>query len=125
MTKAARPVLYHGTSSFRLRTILREGVLRRSPVGHKAVSLTPEHPVAEYFARNAAFGDIHDHPGEDSTGVVLQLRLARVLRLRKFSDPVWGNGECDWEQEIACWDDVALTEDTLIAVLPVREESRR
>jgi hypothetical protein len=39
--------------------------------------------------------------------------------LSTFSDPYRGEGECDWENEIACWDDIEPLDEVLMAVEPV------
>jgi hypothetical protein len=66
----SRWILYHGTSTYRLKAIQRENHLRPEP-GTGKISLTTERSVAEYFACNAVFGDRHDHPDEESNPVVL------------------------------------------------------
>jgi hypothetical protein len=80
-------------------------------------------PGALYFACNAVFADRHDHPDDDCSAVILVLDgeglLAFNYNLVEFSDPVWGEGECDWENEIECWDDIEPLEEVLIAVEPV------
>lgn len=124
----AGSVLYHGTSTYRLTNILRENRLCRSSTGddHK-VSLTPDRAVAVYFADIAVFGDRHDHPDEDSHPVVVMLDGGGLDELQyemgKYSDPVWGESECDWEQEIACWDDIEPLDEVLIGIQPLREET--
>jgi hypothetical protein len=119
-------VLYHGTSSARLKGILEDDRLRRATVGDQKIALTTERSVAEYFACNAVFADKHDRPGEDSSAVVLTLDGEGLLALNydlvQCSDPVWGEGECDWENEIECWDDIEPLEEVLIAVEPVASE---
>jgi hypothetical protein len=111
--EGSRWVLYHGTSTARLKGILVEdGSLRRATVGDQKVALTTEKSVAEYFACNAVFADKHDHPNEESSAVVLVLNSEGLLALNynliPFSDPVWGDGECDWENEIECWTILSL-----------------
>jgi hypothetical protein len=119
-------ILYHGTSTARLRHILEEDCLRKANAGDQKVALTTEKSVAEYFACNAVFGDKHDRPNEESTGVVLVLDgeglYALNYNLVPFSDPYWGEGECDWENEIECWDDIEPLEEVLMAVEPVPPE---
>jgi hypothetical protein len=72
--------------------------------------------------RMQLFGDLHDRPNEESNGVVLVLDGEGLLVLNydlvQFCDPVWGEGECDWENEIECWDDIEPLEEVLIAVEP-------
>src|SRR5215467_9126924 len=108
--EAAPWVLYHGTSTLRLKRILEDGRLRRATVGDQKIALTTERSVAEYFACNAVFADRHDHPDEESSPVLLVLDGEGLVVLNynliPFSDPIWGDGECDWENEIECWDDI-------------------
>jgi hypothetical protein len=122
----SRWVLYHGTSTARLKHILEDGRLRRASIGDQKIALSPERSVAEYFACNAVFADKHDHPDEESSPVVLALDgeglLADNYNLVPFSDPCWGDGECDWENEIECWDDIEPLEEVLMAVEPVPPE---
>jgi hypothetical protein len=100
----SRWVLYHGTSTRRLHGIFKENLLLTSKAGDPTIALTTERSVAEYFACSAVFGDRHDYPNEESSGVVLALDgeelLARNCDLTEFSDPVWGEDECDWENEM-------------------------
>jgi RNA:NAD 2'-phosphotransferase (TPT1/KptA family) len=121
-----RWVLYHGTSSARLKRILEQDRLRRATVGDQKIALTTDRSVAEYSACNAVFADRHDRPSEDSSAVVLMLDAKGLLVLNyelvQFSDPVWGDGECDWENEIECWDDIEPLKEVLIAVEPVASE---
>lgn len=127
--EGSRWTLYHSTSTARLKRILADGRLRRATSGDQKIALTTERCVAEYFACNAVFADKHDHPDEESSPVVLVLDgeglLALNYSLLPFSDPVWGEGECDWENEIECWDDIEPLEEVLIAVEPVAPERYR
>jgi len=122
-------VLYHGTTTYRLRSILADDQLRRAAVGDQKIALTTERSVAEYFACNAVSADKHDHREEESSPVVLVLDgeglLALNYNLVPFSDPIWGEGECDWENEIECWDDIKPLDEVLIAVEPVPAERCR
>jgi hypothetical protein len=130
----SRWVLYHGTSTRRFKTILKEGILRTSNPGEPTIALTTERSVTEYFACNVVAGDRHDHPEDESSGTVLVLDAEWLLSLNYdlavFQDTIWGEGECDWENEIACWNDIELLDEVLIAVEPVaprrfREFTRR
>jgi hypothetical protein len=116
-------VLYHGTSTTRLKRIIEDGRLRRATRGDQKIPLTTQRSVAEYFACNAVFADKHDHPDKNASGVILMLDGEGLLALNydlvQFSDPVWGEGECDWENEIECWNDIEPLEEVLIAVEPV------
>jgi hypothetical protein len=124
--EASRWVLYHGTSTARLKRILAEGRLRRATIGDQKIALTTERSVAEYFACKSVFGDRHDRPNEESTGVVLVLDgeglLALNYDLAEFRDPIWGDGECDWENEIECRDDIDPLAEVLITTEPVPSE---
>jgi hypothetical protein len=108
------------TTTLRLKSILEENRLRRAPMGVKAVSLTVSKKVAEYFACNSLFGDRHDRPALESAPVVLvlngELMLAEEYELEYESDDCWGEGECDWENEIACWDDISPLSNVLLGV---------
>ena len=122
----SRWVLYHGTSTARLKRSLEDGRLRTSGTGDPKISLTTKRSVAEYWACHAVYGDRHDRPDEDSSEVVLVLDGEALLELdydlNAFNDPIWGEGECDWENEIACWDDIEPLEEVLMAVEPVPPE---
>jgi hypothetical protein len=119
-------ILYHGTSTYRLKSIQCENCLRVSQPGEPKVSLTTERRVAEYFACNMVFADRHDHPDEQSHPVILVLDgdgLDELLYdLEPFSDDIYGDGKCDWEKEIACWDDIDPLEEVLIGTDLVPEE---
>jgi hypothetical protein len=121
----SRWVLYYGTSSPRLKEINRDGCLRTSVQGDPKISLTTERCVAEYWACHAVFADHHDHPREESSPVDLVLNGERLLTddydLEECSDQIIlpDEGECDWENEIACWEDIDRTAEVLIAVEPV------
>jgi hypothetical protein len=124
--EGSRWVLYHGTSTARLKRILEDGRLRTSGTDNPKISLTTERSVAEYWAYLAVFGDRRNRPGEDSSEVVLVIDGEGLLELNydlsAFSDPIWGEGECDWENEIACWNDIEPLEEVLMAVEPVPPE---
>ena len=51
--------------------------------------------------------------------------LALNYDLAEFSDPIWGDGECDWEKEIECWDDIDPLDEVLIRVEPVPPQRYR
>jgi hypothetical protein len=125
----SRWVLYHGTSTARLKRILEDGRLRRATTGDQKIALTTERSVAEYFACNAVFADKHDRPDQESSPVVLVLDGAGLLadnyKLVPFSDPIWGDGECAWENDIECWDDIEPLEEVLMAVEPAPPERYR
>lgn len=102
--------LYHGTTEMRLENILAEDRLRVKTVGPRKLALTTERSVAEYFACNAKYDDWHRGSDSEGNPVVLTLDGEVLLRhaylLEGYSDPVWGEGKCSWENEIACWYDI-------------------
>jgi hypothetical protein len=124
--EGSRWVLYHGTSTARLKGILSDGRLRTSQPGDPKIALTTERSVAEYFACVAVFGDRRDRPAQESSGVVLVLDgeglIALNFDLWEFRDHIWGEGKCDWENEIACWDDIDPLDEVLLAVEPVASD---
>jgi hypothetical protein len=68
-------------------------------------------------------GDRHDHPDDESDPVVLTIDgehlQALLYQLNSYSDPVWGDCECDRENDIACWDNIDPLDEMLIEVAPV------
>ena len=44
-------MLYHGTSTARLKSILKDGRLSRQSIGEQKISLTTEQSVADYFSQ--------------------------------------------------------------------------
>jgi hypothetical protein len=121
-------VLYHGTSTRRLKSIIAEQRLRIPPCGVRKVSMTTNFSVAEYFAFLAVMGDWSEHPESASGGAVLGLdgdKLRRRHGLRRFKDPVWGKGECDWENEYACSSEIAPLRDVLLSIEHVPQKRLR
>jgi len=120
---ASRWILYHGTSSYRLNQILRDNRLLPSQSGPTKISLTPEPSVAEYFACNAVLGDEHDHPHVETEPVVLALNGESLVALMYDLEGYRGDGkECDWENEITCWNEIDPLDEVLIAVEPVPDD---
>ena len=122
--EGSRWVLYHGTTTYWLRSILKDGRLRRATVGDQKIALTTERSVAEYFSNVALHGDKHDHPSEESAALILVIDGEKLLalgyKLVPFCDTYHGPGKCDWENEIACWHrDIEHLDEVLIAVEPV------
>lgn len=115
--------LYQGTSTRRLKEIRRDNCLRISATGERKIALTTERSVADYFACNAVFGDLLAHPGEKSEPVLLiidgEARVADHYELEGYRDTIKGDGECDWENEIACWSDIDDLADVLLSIDPV------
>ena len=113
------PALCHGTSSERWASIQKDGVLRRASFGVQAVSMTDEVDVAAHFAEMAVVGDLSE--GVVSKPVILIIDAIRLLaegfKLEAFSDPIWGERQCDWERELLCWDDIPIK--FIVCALPV------
>lgn len=126
ITHPARWILFHGTSSCRLRKIQRENRLRVSPEGPPKVALTTERSVSDYFAWTAMYDDLYNHPGEESHPVVLALDgeklLARGYNLTSYCDLQEGQGMRDWENELGCWGDIEPLDEVLLKIRPVPEE---
>lgn len=103
------PILYHGTSKARFQKIMAEGALLCADVGVPVVCTSRSLKVAEYWASLAAQTDGREGRG-DGTGVVLALDWSALdgagFLLVNRSDPIWGDGECDWEEEVSCWSDI-------------------
>lgn len=119
----SRWILYHGTSSYRQTQILRDNRLNLAQSGDPKLSLTPERSVAEYFACNAVSGDLYDHPREASEPVLLVLDGEGLVALMYALEDYTGDGEeCDWENEIACWQPIDPLDEVLIDVEAVRPQ---
>lgn len=104
-------VLTHGTSSRRLELALASHTVRPSLTGHPLISFTTDPQVAIYFAHLATTCDREEYG--DAVPILLTMRLGDLRRvgvwLTHFSDTVWGDtGNCDWENEIACWNPIDL-----------------
>lgn len=106
--------LYHGTSSELWKAIKKEGLLKRAPTGDQCVSLTSDYKVARYFAEMSCKGDTGGSP------IILKVNV-EGLNAQPFSSGVWGEGECNWEEEIACWDDIPLSR---VELLPAAKAVR-
>ena len=119
-------ILYHGTSSYRLTSILRTNQLSLAQTGAPKISLTPERSVAEYFACNAVFGDRHDHPHSETEPLVLVLDGESLVALMYDLEAYRGDGKgCDWENEIACWHAIDPLDAVLIDIEPVPDDRAR
>lgn len=89
--------LYHGTTIKRWAAIQEAGEIMPARIGVKVVSMTTEREVADYFADNSA--------SFDKCGIVILAIDREALerdgyQFEEFSDPCWGEGECNWECEI-------------------------
>jgi hypothetical protein len=108
--------LFHGMSTPRWQSIQQDGFLRLPTVGDPKISLTPDRSVAEYWAELASISDKKEGRG-DGPGVILVLSHSALETsghwLTEFSDDVYGEGECDWEQEVACWSDIEIAQVTI------------
>ncbi len=107
-------LLFHGTSSELWKKIKKDKLLKRAPSGDQCVSLTSDYKVARYFAEMSCKGDAGGTP------VILKVN-AEGLNAQSFSSAVWGERECDWEAEIACWDDIPLSR---VELLPAAKAVR-
>lgn len=98
-------VLWHGTSLDRAAKIMRDGELRVARFGVEAVSMTDDPMVALYFAKLAADTD-------RGTPVILAIDAAQLradgFELEPFEDDVWGDGQCAWERETVCWQNIPV-----------------
>ena len=89
--------LYHGTSKWRLHAIMAENRLRGFSIDIPAVSTSDKIEPALYWANRTAWLDTSDP-------VLIRLNsdklLAKQYVLDRYSDPIFGEGKCDWESEI-------------------------
>jgi hypothetical protein len=118
--------LYHGTSARRFKLISSENRLRIAPCGVTVVSMSTKREVAEYFAENAVDGDEMDH-FDRSAPTILVLSGRKLLELnydlRAFSDPIRGDGECDWESEVCCVSDITPLREVLLRIAHMTDSS--
>src|SRR5262249_10865918 len=124
-------LLFHGTSSTRLKQILAENCLRRQGPGgppNPKVSFTPARQVAEYWGCMSALGDRdrcnRNRVPDGATAVPVFLVfdaevIAGRYKLVPYSDPFWGEGECDWEYELYSRRSIKPLDRVLLAVEPV------
>jgi hypothetical protein len=96
-------LLFHGTSKVRFDKILAENRLGTASCGDPAVCMTYELSPAEYWANLSAEVDT-------SVPIVIHLDVSALLKngyvLTPYSDPVWGEGKCDWECEVRTYQDI-------------------
>lgn len=118
-------ILFHGTSTRRWRRIQKDGLLRVAPVGLRVISMSEDPRVALHFAEMAVFGDRYDSPRCRTGPIILAVNakalLSKGYELVRLSDPVWGEGACDWELEVASRINVPLDfvmETNLTGILP-------
>jgi hypothetical protein len=133
--KTGRWVLYHGTSTLRLKCIQHTDRLRVAPSGSKVVSLTTDQSVAEYFACVAAAADKRRCPGDDRNGVVLQLDGEKLLeegyRLHCYAigtDDIkasakWDPADTHLENEIICAKDIIPLSEFLIGASDIKKST--
>lgn len=126
----ASTYLYHGTSIRAALRILQHGRILLPEYGNAVISTSPDRSVSEYWADLQAQCDEREAVGGragkmleaslGSRGAIFTLSrsglLAAGLRPTEFSDPCWGEGECDWEQEEAIDGEIPLTPDILVMV---------
>ena len=101
--------LYHGTNSLRYSQMLRDGAILPAPSGDQHVSLTTIEQVADYFASVASeWSD-----DKDTVKIILEFDrdelAAGGFDLQPFQSDVWGDGECEWECEVACQEEIPMT----------------
>jgi hypothetical protein len=81
--------------------------------------------VAEYFAL-AVDGD-EDHFDRSGAPTILVLSGRKPLELnydlRAFSDPIWGDGECNWESEVCCLSDITPLREVLVNIAHMTDSS--
>jgi hypothetical protein len=98
--------LYHGTTAKRLAKIEADGTIRIAPIGVAVVSMTATPEIAAFFAKVS-----NDY--DKSKPVILEIDDEALIRdgfvLEPFSDPIWGEGSCDWEQETICETDIPFS----------------
>ena len=101
--------LYHGTSSYYHEMIKADGVLRCAPHGDQHVSFSRDKSIAAKAAQTSV-DIVNSDFDANATPVILKTSSEALkgagLRHALFSSMVWGEGNCDHEQEIACYDDV-------------------
>jgi hypothetical protein len=129
-------ILYHGTSTARFKSILAENRLGTSRYlellgAHPSISpwkvaLTTERSVADYWADVAVWTDRfhrsteHDRFSHDGSGVGVVLKLDGE-RMVELGYDLKHFREYDWENEIACWEDIDPLNEVLIAIEPAVE----
>jgi len=125
-------ILFHGTTARRWQGIQEDRLLRVAPLGVNAVSMSDDPRVALYFARMAVYVELSERLGLNAEPIILAVDAKALLsegyKLERFSDPIWGQGNCDWEREVVCWTDVPLRfvkETNLAFTLPNRAIDRR
>ena len=116
-------LLYHGTTTLHLQQIRQDNALRVSPAVEKKVALTADRSVAECASLSAVVRDFHDRPGESTRPVILVLDGEALVGLRYvlevYSDNTFGEGEFDWEDELASKEDIEPLHEVLVRIDPV------
>lgn len=94
-----------------MESIIRDGLIRIAPCGIEAVSTSIDRDVAISFGLHAAMADKAAY-GQDAFVKLLKIDSDQMIidgyRIKSFSDPVWGAGECDWEKEFVCYLDIPM-----------------
>lgn len=103
-------MLYHGTTYFRMD---RQTELRLGLYGWPIVSFSTSIDVAKEQACLSYQTDMDDQKSKFNSPIVYPFYAKTLLdhnvRLRHFSDPIWGVGHCDHEFEICSKDPVLLS----------------
>jgi hypothetical protein len=86
------------------------------------VALTTDRSVAEYWACVGATNDKPNNPNVESHGVVLALNAEHLVERGYDLREVQLENRPDWQNEIACWDDIPLLNSILIEEEPVTPE---
>jgi len=98
-------------------------VLSRRQLGRDPkVALTTDRPVAEYWACLAAASDQRNNPEVESSAVVLVLNAERLIEREYELKDVYEENWYDWQNEIACWNDIIMFDSNLIGVEPVTSQ---
>ena len=103
-------LLYHGTSKLRLDKILAENRLRAMSHRDSAICTSTKLYPAKYWANLSAWTD-------ESEPVIIKLDVKLLFdggyTLTPYSDPIYGESECDWEREVDIWPEVQPLTDVM------------
>jgi hypothetical protein len=91
--------------------------------GPKTCSRAKAHcPQPSFIGRSDPFSALPDAPDGFLVGALWFSSLIgdglieEGFDIQRYSDQVWGEGECDWEKEIACWGDITSLDDVLLEI---------